>query len=141
MQTQIDPHYAKLNKCYTFIVLLFYTGDQFDGYDFAILVLEKEVSFNSMAKVIKLPEEDIPCPQNKSLMALGWGTAWRKGREIDPYLPIVLRATRSMCLDPTTHCPKFDQNGNTLCVGDPKTPSNSPCTGDAGGTKGYYQTT
>ena len=120
-------------------MLRFYTGIPFDGHNFAILMLEKEVSLNSMAKVVKLPDEDLPCPEGKGLMASGWGLSWIEGYGIDNYQPIVLKQTRLMCLDPTEYCPGFAESAHTLCVGDPKTPLNSPCGGDSGGTKSFFK--
>ena len=113
-------------------MLRYFTGDGIDGYDFAILVLQKEVNLNEMVKIPKLPEANDPCPDEKELISSGWGQTWDNGRK---YLPIALHAIGQYCLDPLTKCPKFNGREDILCLGDPKNPENSACWQDGGGTK------
>ena len=112
-------------------------GEAGQVMDLAMLILEREATLNKMVQIAKLPKEDDPCPKDY-LISSGWGGTWK---EDDPnpidiaYRPITLTVVRQMCLDATVKCPKFSEEANVLCVGDPITPSNSPCNEDDGGTK------
>ena len=52
--------------------------------DFAIILLQQEVSLNQKINVIQLPIEDISCPVGKSFIISGWGMDRYKNKDIDP---------------------------------------------------------
>ena len=105
--------------------------------DFAIILLQNEVSLSERINVIPLPIEDISCPIGKPFVASGWGMD--RYRNPDTTLGKVpftrfLQAVNQDCLD-IKECVAYGDDDPSLvfCVGDREKPQNSACKGDSGG--------
>ena len=105
----------------------------------AIIILEDEVKLNDKIALIELPKPNAGCPSGKMpFVASGWG----RDRPKHPGVPLALisatrflKAVRQECLS-IDECKTYtDDSSHVFCVGDPKSPTNSPCQGDSGGRK------
>jgi len=105
--------------------------------DFAIIHLEKEVSFDKNIDSIQLPNEGAKCPSGKMpFVASGWGKDRPKHQNIPMELvPTTryLQAVKQECFD-VSKCTSFkDEPDLAWCVGDSRNLQNGPCEGDSGG--------
>ena len=112
--------------------------DWFGGVnDFAIIHLQKEVSFDQNINSIPLPKEDAKCPLGKMpFVVSGWG----KDRPKHPNVSLdlvpstrFLQAVKQECFN-VSKCKigKHDP-GLIWCIGDSSNHQNGPCQGDSGG--------
>ena len=112
--------------------------------DFSIIVLNETVQLDGKISVIKLPTENVSCPEGKNMIASGWGNTWLykyiPNLPLHYILPRFLMATKQNCLDVETHCngvlhtlsQELFENAN-ICAGDLKSTKNGVCFGDSGG--------
>ena len=104
--------------------------------DFAIIHLQKEVSFNQKINSIPLPKEDAKCPSGEMpFVVSGWG----KDRPKHPNVPFellsstrFLQAVKQECLN-VSKCKVFKSKDLVWCIGDSSNLQNGICQGDSGG--------
>ena len=90
--------------------------------------------------MIKLPEENVSCPQGKPIMVSGWGRTWVRNKRAS-YKSRFLMTTELSCLD-HDHCKvlnKFKKFGaiyenNTICTGNLQHNNTGTWKGDSGGS-------
>jgi len=115
----------------------------FISNDFAIIHLQKEVSFDKKINSIPLPKEGAECPSGKMpFVVSGWG----KDRPKHPNVPMdlvpstrYLQAVKQECLDLRNDfkevCKRNFKDDPDLvwCIGDSNNLQNGQCKGDSGG--------
>ena len=118
---------------------MIYKDKTAEYYDFEILVLNKTVQLNENVSMIKLPEENVSCPEGQMAMVSGWGSTWVRNRTADRNTLEVSRflmTTEVTCLDHHNHCKVFElesYENSTICTGKLNHNDTGSWTGDSGG--------
>ena len=119
---------------------MIYKDKTAEYYDFEILVLNKTVQLNENVSMIKLPEENVSCPEGRMAMVSGWGSTWVRNRTADGNTLEVSRflmTTEVTCLDLHNHCKDFElesYENSTICAGNLRHNNTGSWFGDSGGS-------
>ena len=117
--------------------------DWFGGVnDFAIIHLQKEVSFDQKINSIPLPKEDAKCPLGKMpFVVSGWGKDRPKHQNVSmEIVPTArfLQAVKQECFN-VSKCPRVKRNPDLVwCIGDSSNLQNGQCMGDSGGKMAMF---
>ena len=111
--------------------------------DFAIIHLQKEVSFDKKINSIPLPKEGAECPSGKMpFVVSGWGKD--RPKHLDVPMELVsatryLQAVKQECFD-SSKCESIFKDDPDLawCIGDSSNLQNGPCQGDSGGKMAIF---